>query len=195
MNHFKIALLSTLLPLFGISQTFVSVNMNSVPSAPVNVLFAGSTMLGSNSEIGGGIRIHTREFGKNHLYDYDFYKALYPANFLEHFGLNAFYNHHIFTQLEHLDPFVFADIQYAFADSRPVLGYHQGPFHWLDLQAGIGFRVFISSHFFLHQKMGYGFLFVFNEPLNIDRLESYQNYDYGIGPMFQFGFGYAFHNN
>jgi hypothetical protein len=150
------------------AQTDLIGSFNSTHSGRSAVLSVSKTFNFKN-EFGVGLRYNintaSQPDDQNHVY----YKRLYASNFGQHLGFQAFYNRYVFDQWEHVRPFVFYDLQLAYADARNISenGTHiHGPYTWLEQCVGIGLKVPLSGKVHLYQKIGGGASMMFGEGLN-----------------------------
>lgn len=174
-----------------VAQIEISTQFNSTASGRnVSILISKTK---NNHEFGGGLKYNigmlTMPDDQGKLY----YKRLYPSTFGQHFGLQTFYNYHILKNWEHLQPFLFFDLQGTFSTTRNRYFSQQettryGPFTWLEQYIGIGFKVDLPNNFFITQKIGGGGMLIFGE----DETLLKKSADWEFGGLLNFGIGYRF---
>ena len=124
-------------------------------------------------EIEVGLRIHINNLAMPDDQESVYNRRMYASNFAQHFGLQLGYNWYFLPQLEHLQPFVFYELQAAYSTTRnhgygwtinvndgtfiPLEEYlvSFGPFLWLQNTIGVGFCVDIWKSLYLFEKIGF----------------------------------------
>lgn len=181
------------------SQTRIIADFNSVMSGrSINIL--ASRQVKNRHEFGGGLRININKFAHNDDQDNIFKKRMYATKPLHYFGIEGFYQVHIFQKLKHIDLFAFYDIQvcysttgyrdrsrYDYAKGEFTMRYF-GPFTWIEQNVGIGFTVDIWNNIFLIQRLGGGACFILGKDTPPDENKNY----YLVKNSFEWGFGYLF---
>ena len=123
---------------------------------------------------------------------------------IHYFGLEGFYQVHLFQKLPHVDVFAFYDIQLVYSTVRnrsddlftdPITGEKElrevtaifGPFTWIEQNIGIGFTVDIWKNIFFTQRLGGGACLILgrDKPLS----ETKRHYIINKAPC-TFSFGY-----
>ncbi len=120
-----------------------------------------------------------------------YHKRLYPSTFGQHFGLQTFYNYYILRNWEHLNPFLFFDLQGTFSTTRNTYSGQSevrryGPFTWLEQYIGIGYKVDWPKNFFITQKIGAGSMLI----LGSDEILLKEKPAWEFGGILNVGVGY-----
>ena len=179
----------------SMAQIRVLADFNSVFSGrSINVLASGQVK--NRHEFGGGLRININKFAHNDDQGNTFKKRMFATKPVHYFGLNGFYQIHLFQKLKHIDFFAFYDVQVSYSttqnrifwpaavaqniDSSGVISNRDGllyelhktrfgPFVWLEQNIGIGFTVDIWKNIFFTQRLGAGTCFILGrDPLPTD---------------------------
>ena len=166
----------------------------------INVLASGQ--IKNRHELGGGLRININKYAHNDDQNNIFKKRMKAIEPIHYFGLEGFYQVHVFQKLPHIDIFAFYDIQLTYApvlnriellETDPVSGqrvlvehnFIHGPFTWIEQNIGIGFTVDIWKNVFFTQRLGGGTNFI----LGIDKRKT-DGSPRLAKPPFEFAFGY-----
>ena len=166
-----------------------------------------SNILDGKNEIGGGLRFNINQYAHPDDQNNIFYKRLYATNPLHYFGIEAFYNRYIFTNLGNMKPYLFYDIQatysttfnrmclpYTYADDGEMLykKYEEyfGPYTWIEQCVGLGFNVDIFRNWFFTQKVGIGACFIFGKEYQIP--STWSGFSWEVGLLYNVGIGYRF---
>lgn len=191
----------------SIAQVRTIVDFNSVISGrSINVLASGQVK--NRHEFGGGLRININKFAHNDDQDNIYKKRMYTTKPLHYFGIEGFYQVHIFHKLKHIDLFAFYNIQvcYSTTGNRDHSQYdqstgeyvmrHYGPFTWIEQNIGIGFTVDIWNNMFLTQRLGGGTNFILGGDKPMDENKNYylpkNKFENEFGYLFSVGIGYRF---
>ena len=163
-------------------------------------------------EIEVGLRIHINNLAMPDDQESIYYRRMYATNFAQHFGLQLGYKWYFLSQLEHLHPFVFYELQAAYSTTRnhgytwtnnindgtyiPLEEYtvNFGPFLWLQNTIGLGFSVDIWKSLYLFEKIGFNGTEVIgnDEKLMPDPYQSFPWLVNEFGYMIGAGIGYRF---
>ena len=190
----------------GMAQVRVSTVFNSIGSGrSINLL--ASRQVKNKHELGGGLRLNininnANKYVHNEFLDYSFKKRMYATKPLHYFGIEGFYQIHLFQKLQCIDFFAFYDIQLVYSTAgntvfefNPKKGISEykyflylGPFTWVEQNIGIGFTVDIGKNFFFTQRLGGGACIVL--PKQSDYWASEPAYEFGY--MLSAGIGYRF---
>jgi hypothetical protein len=144
-------------------------------------------------ELGAGFRYNIGMIAMSDDQGNLYYKRLYPSTFEQHFGLQTFYNYHILKNWEHLNPFLFFDLQGTFSTSRNTYpgqseARRYGPFTWLEQYIGFGYKVDLPKNFFITQKIGAGGMLIFGS----DKTLLKEKAAWEFGGILNVGIGYRF---
>ena len=144
-------------------------------------------------EFGGGIRYNIGMLAMPDDQGNLYYKRLYPSTFGQHFGVQGFYHHYILNHWEHINPFVFYDVQVAYSTTRNKDCYSEntarfGPFTWVEQTVGVGFKVDLANQFFISQKIGIGGGLIFGTDKQLLKTSA----AWEFGGLINVGIGYRF---
>ncbi len=136
------------------------------------------------SELGLGLGFNINSIKQTDDQSNIFYKRLYATKPIHYLNINIFYNRRVFANLQHIEPFVFYDLQMKYSTTRSSMfmpyafdstivsnspddkvlyrNYirNYGPFYWIENAIGIGFKVNIYDKLDLQQKIGFGGYFI-----------------------------------
>ena len=141
----------------------------------INVLASGQVK--NRHEFGGGLRFYINKYAHNDDQNNIFKKRMWATKPIHYFGIEGFYQVHLFQKLPHIDFFAFYNIQLFYSTVRnriellktdPVTkerglreyNYIFGPFTWIEQNIGIGFTVDIWNNIFFTQRLGGGTTFI-----------------------------------
>jgi hypothetical protein len=179
------------------SQVRVATDFNSVISGrSINVLASGQ--LKNRHEFGGGLRININKYTHNDDQNNFFKKRMYATKPLHYFGIEGFYQVHIFQKLKYIDLFAFYDIQLSYSTTgnrfNPFYDemLHFGPFTWIEQNIGIGFTVDIWNNIFFIQRLGGGVNFILGEDKKNDHYLMKTPFTNEFGYLLSAGIGYRF---
>ena len=167
----------------------------------INVLASGQ--IKNRHELGGGLRFNINKYAHNDDQRNIFKKRMWATKPLHYFGIEGFYQVHLFQKLPHIDIFAFYNIQLTYSTVRnrherfytdivtgePYLREHNaifGPFTWIEQNIGIGFTVDIWNNIFFTQRLGGGI----NLILGRDKPFSETKRDYLVKSRCTYEFGY-----
>ncbi|MDL2312818.1 hypothetical protein LJC68_08080 [Bacteroidales bacterium OttesenSCG-928-B11] len=193
-----------------VAQTRVFTNFNSVHSGrSINVL--ASAQVKGRHEFGGGFRININKYAHNDDQNNIFKKRMFATKPIHYFGVEGFYNVHIFQKLKHIDLFAFYNVQVVYSTTRnrafiPAFEHegetyytkHEctyGPFTWIEQNIGIGFTVDIWNNIFLSQRLGAGVCFILGKDYpneNKPYFLAKPPFSWEFGYLLSVGFGYRF---
>jgi hypothetical protein len=179
------------------SQVRVAADFNSVISGrSINVLASGQVK--NRHEFGGGLRININKYIHNDDQNNFFKKRMYATKPLHYFGLEGFYQVHIFQKLKQIDLFAFYDIQLSYSTTgnrfNPYYDdmVHFGPFTWIEQNIGIGFTVDIWNNIFFIQRLGGGTNFILGEHHDKNNDLPKTSFTNEFGYLLSAGIGYRF---
>ena len=205
----KIAILIAFVGLMqnSIAQVRVYPTFNSITSGrSINLL--ASTQVKNRHELGGGLRVNinindVNKYVHSEWFDYSFKKQMFATKPLHYFGIEGFYQIHLFPKLQCIDFFAFYDIQLVYSTAgntidkvelNPKTGsmdykyfLHLGPFTWIEQNIGIGFTVDIWKNIFFTQRFGGGTCIVLGKDNYLGNEPSCE-----FGYMLSVGIGYRF---
>ncbi len=188
-------ILFTLFILFAttvFAQVDLLTSFNSTPSGR-NISLTISKTNSATHEFGAGLRYNIGMLAMPDDQQNIYYKRLYPSTFAQHFGVQGFYHRYILKSWEHVNPFLFYDIQAAYSTTRNNNCYSEntvrfGPFTWVEQNVGVGFKVDLADRFFISQKIGVGGMLIFGSDEQL--LKTSANWEFG--GLINFGVGYRF---
>ncbi|HBG71651.1 MAG: hypothetical protein A2W93_06930 [Bacteroidetes bacterium GWF2_43_63] len=132
------------------------------------------------NELGFGLGYNINRIAHPDDKGHIFYKRLYATKPIHHVNLNLFWHHRIFSEMQHIKPFLFYDLQMTYSTTRNrffvpygfdstivsdtpegKILYREmidffGPFIWIENNIGVGFQVDITDKWFIQQKFGTG---------------------------------------
>ena len=172
MSKKAIALfVSLLVTCCSFAQNAATISFN-ISTLREGLIIGFSRTFHQNHEIEVGLRFHINKLAMPDDQESIYYRRMYASNFAQHFGAQLGYNWYFLPQLEHLQPFVFYELQAAYSTTRnhgfaPTYNLNDGsysieeytesfgPFLWLQNTIGVGFKVDIWKSFYLFEKMGF----------------------------------------
>lgn len=186
------------------AQTDIISIYNSTHSGR-SIVLIGSKSLKETHEIGIGIRYNINKLAHNDDQNNVFLKRQYAMNFIQHWGLEAFYHHYFFKDLKFTKPFLFYDIQVSYSETRnrmflPALEDEElgllykevidffGPFIWIEQCIGIGIKTKITERLLLSQKIGFGTSFILGKDEQL--LGTYDKFEWEFAGLIQAGLVY-----
>lgn len=193
---------------YSFGQIEFSGEFNSTYSGR-NISF-NTSQIKFNNECGIGLRYNINRIAHVDDQNKSYYKRLYSTEFFHFWGLHLFYNRMIFTDLKHISPYLFYDIQATFSTTRNrmFLPYAYdtdgtalykevieifGPYGWVEQTLGIGFKAQIIGNFYLNQKIGFGTCILLG--YDKKRLDRYYNwFGWEFGAIVNVGIIYRFDN-
>ena len=190
---------------------------SDISGRSINVLASGQ--IKDRHEFGGGLRFHINKYAQNDDQNNIFAKRMYATKPIHFFGLEGFYQVHLFQKLPHIDIFAFYDIQVSYsttrnrfyspaginADSNGIISngddllyklYKRtfGPFTWIEQNIGIGFTVDIWKNIFFTQRLGAGTTFILGRDTRKPDTPLLWKppFEYEFGYLLSVGIGYRF---
>ena len=193
------------------AQNAVKINLNT-STLRESVIIGYSRTFNQVHEIEVGLRIHINSLIMPDDQESIYYRRMYASNFAQHFGLQLGYNWYFLPRLEHLQPFVFYELQAAYSTTRnhgygwtynlndgtfiPLEEYLVcfGPFLWLQNTIGVGFKVDIWKSWYLYEKIGFNATEIIgnDEKLVPDPFQLFPWFVNEFGYMMMAGIGYRF---
>lgn len=190
MKRLNLLLILSFLGLSLAAQSDLTFAFNSTPAGR-NLTLGYAKTCKVNNVLGVGLRYNINQLAHPDDQDHLFYKRLYATEFIEHLGIQAYYQRNIFNNLPAIKPFLLYDIQATKSVTRNNFDpdiEHFGPFVWIEHSIGIGFKVNIYKSLHLVQKAGMSVVWLIGKDDQIP--ETYDNFTYEFGYLLSTGLSY-----
>lgn len=196
------------------AQINASIKFNKTASGR-NFSAEVSKVFDEKHEIGIGLRYNINSLKHPDDQGNVFYRRQYATKPWHHIGLRTFYHRKILPNWQHIEPFLFYDLQATYTTTRNVWYFPPlfdescqytcngqilykryeeifGPFTWVEQSIGLGYKVKLTEKIFITSQFGLEGMLIFGRD---DRLiGTWDKVEFEFGYVFDFGLGYRFEN-